>query len=56
MQTVIAAVLVVIFVPCIATIGAMIKEMSKKEILYYAITMLVTTAITGIILKILLIH
>lgn len=56
MQTVIAAILVVIFVPCIATIGVMIKEMSKKEILYYVITMLVTTVITGIILKILLIH
>lgn len=55
-QVIIASVLIVIFVPCIATISVMLKEMSKREILYYFIIMIMTTIFTGGILKILLIH
>lgn len=55
MQTVIASVLVIIFVPCVATMMAMLKEMNKKQFISYFVIMLLTTLIVGITLKILLI-
>ncbi|MDI6729949.1 MAG: ferrous iron transporter B [Candidatus Altarchaeum sp.] len=53
-QLIIASVLVVITLPCIATFGIIFKEMKKTDILLFILIALVNIVVVGIILKILL--